>query len=179
MLFWHLGMTAAIVFLTLGRRIDYRVVLLGAILPDLIDKPIGRIFFEERFESGRLFGHSLLFVVVLILAIQVGLRGASARRWFILPVGAGIHLGLDAMWNHPVTLFWPLFTTRFPRFPVENYWLEVLSRPDIGSAVMEVVGLGLLLYLAYAFELERPGPRREFLRTGRLGGSRAGRARSE
>ena len=61
MLFWHLGMTCAIVFFALGaRRIDYRVVLLGAIISDVIDKPIGRIFFREEFESGRLFGHTLL-----------------------------------------------------------------------------------------------------------------------
>lgn len=171
MFFWHLGVTSAVVFLTLGRRrIDYRVVLLGAILPDLIDKPIGRIFFENTFENSRLVGHTLAFVVLLLFAVQVTLRGPTARRWFVLPIAALIHLALDAMWSHPVTLFWPLFGVHFPRFPVENYWLDVLLRPfeHPVEAVKELVGLGVLLYLGYAYELHRPGPRREFLRTGAL-----------
>jgi inner membrane protein len=171
MLFWHLGLTAAVIFLTLGRRrIDYRVVLLGAILPDLIDKPIGRIFFEKEFQTSRLFGHTLLVWVVLLLAIQLTLRGATARRWFILPIAAMLHLALDGMWNDPVTLFWPLFGTEFPKVPVETYWLEVLTRPleYPWVAIQELVGLGLLIYLGFAYRLHESVPRREFLRTGTL-----------
>jgi hypothetical protein len=36
-------------------RIDYWVVLLGAILPDLIDKPIGRIFLESHYPSPNIY----------------------------------------------------------------------------------------------------------------------------
>jgi inner membrane protein len=171
MFFWHLGVTAAIIFLTLGRRrIDYRVVLLGAILPDLIDKPIGRIFFEKQFQNSRLFAHTLAFSVVLLLLIQLFLRGETARRWFILPIACVLHLVLDAMWSEPVTLFWPLFGTHFPRVPVENYWWEVLLRPfdHPWVLVQELVGLGLLLYLGFAYHLHEPGPRRKFIRSGSL-----------
>jgi inner membrane protein len=171
MFFWHLGVTAAVVFLTLGRRrIDYRVVLLGAILPDLIDKPIGRLFFEEQFQTSRLFAHTLLFSVALLLMIQLTLRGPTARRWFILPIATMLHLALDGMWNDPVTLFWPLFGTEFPKVPVENYWIEVLLRPFDHPWVLlqEVVGLGLLVYLGFAYRLHESGPRREFIRSGTL-----------
>jgi inner membrane protein len=171
MLFWHLGLTWAIVFFALGaRRIDYRVVLLGAVLPDLIDKPVGRIFFEEQFQTSRLFGHTLLFVTVLLLAIQLVLRGRTARRWFILPIAALIHLVLDGMWNHPVTLFWPLFSTTFPPDPVDNYWLEMLLRPfeEPWELVKELVGLGIFVYLIRAFELQIPARRRDFVREGKL-----------
>ena len=171
MLFWHLGLTCLIVFLALGtRRIDYRVVLLGSLIPDLLDKPVGRILFEERFHTSRLYGHTLLFVVVLLLAVQLALRGSTARRWFILPIAVLIHLALDGMWNDPVTLFWPLFSTTFPPDPVENYWLEVLLRPleHPWELAKELVGLGVLLYLFRAFDLQDPMRRREFLRSGRL-----------
>jgi inner membrane protein len=171
MLFWHLGVTCVVVFFALGaRRIDYRVVMLGAILPDLIDKPLGRIFFEERFHTSRLFGHTLLFVTVLLLSIQIFLRGKTARRWFVLPIAALIHLVLDGMWSDPITLFWPLFSTTFPPDLVDNYWVEVLLRPLDHPLEMlgELVGLGILYYMYRAFGLQDRSRRREFFREGRL-----------
>jgi len=170
-LFWHLGATAAIVFATLGRRrIDYRVVLLGAILPDLIDKPIGRIFFEDRFQTSRLFGHTFLFVVVSLLSIQLILRGESARRWFILPIGCLLHLVLDGLWSDPVTLFWPLFGSTFPPHPTQDYWLEVLRRPleHPWVLVQEMFGLGVLLYIAWAYGLFDRSRLGAFVRSGKL-----------
>lgn len=178
MLLWHLGVTAAIVLVALGRRrIDYRVVLLGSILPDLIDKPVGRIFFEQQFENSRIFGHTLLFPLALVLAITLALRGEAARRWFVLPIAVALHLALDGMWDEPITLFWPLFGAEFPRVPVDGYWLQVLLAPleHPAEAAKELLGLGCLAYLGYAFDLHRAGPRREFLRTGLLGPSRGDR----
>ena len=171
MLFWHLGMTCAIVFFALGaRRIDYRVVLLGAIISDLVDKPIGRIFFKDHFESGRLYGHTLLVATFLLLGIQLTLRGATARKWFILPICMLIHQVLDAMWNSPIAWFWPLFGTRFPADPNDDYWWEVLTRPldHPWVLVQELVGLALLIYLARAYKLQDPDLRRRFLRQGQL-----------
>ena len=171
MLFWHLGLTAAVIFFTLGHRsIDYRVVLLGSILPDLIDKPIGRIFFEERFQNGRIFAHTLFFSIAVLLGVQVLLRGGTARRWFILPIASLIHLALDGMWSEPVTLFWPLFTTEFPQLPSESYWWEVLMRPLTRPVELlkETTGLALLAYIGFAYRLHERSRMREFLRTGSL-----------
>lgn len=171
MLFWHLGMTCAIVFFALGaRRIDYRVVLLGAVISDIVDKPIGRLFFADEFQNGRIFGHTLLVATALLLGIQLVLRGATARRWFILPICMLIHQVLDGMWNEPVTWFWPLFGPKFPPDPIQNYWMEVLTRPvdHPWELVKEVVGLGLLIYLARAYKLQDPELRRRFLRKGEL-----------
>ena len=171
MLFWHLGMTAAIVFLTLGkRRIDYRVVLLGSILSDLIDKPIGRIFFEDTFQTSRLFAHTLLFVVILVLGMQLFLRGERARRWYVLAVAVLLHLVLDGLWSDPITLFWPAFGTEFPPHAVDSYWLDVFLRPlrHPVEGLKELVGLGILFYMAYAYKLFDKNVRRDFVRTGKL-----------
>ena len=34
-------------------KVDYRFILLGSILPDLIDKPIGNVFLSHIFSNGR------------------------------------------------------------------------------------------------------------------------------
>lgn len=171
MLFWHLGMTAIVVFFTLGRRrIDYRVVLLGAILPDLIDKPIGRLFFEEEFQNSRLYGHTLLMWTAVLLLVMIALRGEAARRWFILPIAGMIHLVLDGMWNHPVTLFWPLFGTSFPKNPTNSYWLDVLfyvfRNPIIG--MQELIGIVAVVYLGMAYGLHKSEAFKRFVKTGEL-----------
>ena len=172
MLFWHLGVTAAIVYATLGRRrIDYRVVLLGALLPDLIDIPLGRFLLRDRYGTQHLWGHTLLLVVVLSLVVMLFLRGDTARRWFVLPMAALIHLGLDAMWSHPVAFYWPLFGP-FPREAIGPV-LHSLLRP--ATIVEELVGLGLLTYLFVGHDLQDRGHRREFLRTGKLEGANPAR----
>ena len=54
-----------------GRTGDRRLIgfaALGALIPDLIDKPVGHILFAETLDSGRLFGHGLLFVGILLAA---------------------------------------------------------------------------------------------------------------
>ena len=170
MLFWHLGITALIIFATIGRRrVDFRVVLLGSILPDIIDKPLGRIFFEETFQTSRLFGHTLALTFTILLVVMLTLRGESARRWFILPIAMLLHLGLDAMWNHPITLFWPLFGG-FPPEPMQGYWLEVLLRPFKHplEALKEAAGLVALIYMYLGFGLSDKKVRLRFFRTGEL-----------
>lgn len=171
MLFWHLGLTVAIIFFTLGRRsIDYRVVMLGGVLPDLIDKPIGTIVFRAQFENGRIYGHTLLFSLLLVLGIGVFLRGRNARRWFVLPIGCLIHLALDGMWDDPITLFWPFFGLGFPLTIGDDYWLQILLRPfeHPAYALQESLGLGLLVYFAFAFGLNQRDRMLAFLRTGTL-----------
>jgi inner membrane protein len=173
MLFWHLGVTAAIVYATLGRRrIDYRVVLLGALLPDLVDVPIGRFFLRDRYGSQHLWGHTLLLVVVLSFGVMLFLRGEAARRWFVLPMAALVHLGLDAMWSHPITFYWPLFGTDFPREQLGPWW-HALARPV--EILKELVGLGLLAYLGVGHHLQDPDHRRAFLKTGKLEGANPAR----
>ncbi len=80
LLFGHLGITLG-VYLGLGTFIsrlrviiDPRYLAIGALLPDLIDKPIGRVIFASTLANGRIIGHTLLFTLL------IALTGAPVRE---------------------------------------------------------------------------------------------------
>ena len=62
LLFAHLGLTLARARLIRGA--DLAFVLLGSMLPDIIDKPLGTILFGTP-AMGRIFAHTLLFLLLL------------------------------------------------------------------------------------------------------------------
>ncbi|WP_196769050.1 metal-dependent hydrolase [Neomoorella thermoacetica] len=43
--------------------IDYRLVLIGSMLPDIIDKPLGGVIFKETLGNGRIYAHTLVFLL--------------------------------------------------------------------------------------------------------------------
>jgi len=45
-----------------GGLFDLRLWVLGGLLPDIIDKPVGFLFFN----NGRIFSHSLVFFLLLL-----------------------------------------------------------------------------------------------------------------
>ena len=52
----------------LSIHIDIRVLLIGSLLPDIIDKPVGLLFFSETLSNGRIFCHTLLFFILMTIA---------------------------------------------------------------------------------------------------------------
>jgi len=81
---------------------------LGSVLPDLVDKVLGRIIFSSSLDNGRIFFHSLW--IVLLFAI-VGLVVWNYYRSFsFLVVGFGVllHQLADLMWTSPVSWYYPL-----------------------------------------------------------------------
>ena len=52
-------------FALLSSYVDIRLLLLGSLLPDIIDKSVGQVFFRETFASGRIFSHTLLFLIII------------------------------------------------------------------------------------------------------------------
>ena len=169
MIFWHLGLTTVIVYVTLGRRrIDYRFILLGAIAPDLVDGFLGLFFFEGP--AGRWISHSILAVVVVSVMIIVGLRGETRLAWFGLGVGWLLHLVGDGMWGAPETFFWPAFGGEFSQEPREPYSWDLVANPwdHLGTWAGELVGLAILAWFWVAFEMSRDGRARLFLSDGYL-----------
>ncbi len=169
MILWHLGLATLIVYVTLGRRrIDYRFILLGAILPDIVDPVVG--LFVPQGPSGRGVAHSILAVVVVSVVIIVGLRGETRLAWFGLGVGWLLHLVGDGMWSSPETFFWPAFGNTFSATPAEPYSWDLFVHPldHLSTWAGELVGFAILVWFWVAFELGRDGRARLFLRDGYL-----------
>jgi hypothetical protein len=168
-IFWHLGLATVIVYVTLGRRrIDYRYILLGAVLPDVIDGILGSFLFEGP--SGRWIAHSLIANVVVTVLIILVLRGETRLAVFGIGVGWLTHLVGDAMWDAPQTFFWPLAGTEFADAPAEPYSWDLFTAPldHVWTWVGEVVGVGVLAWFWIAFQLGDTERRKLFLKDGYL-----------
>jgi len=148
--------------------IDYRLVILGSILPDLIDKPLGVFILREELSNGRIFAHSLLFVVLLLLAALAWRRSAGPAL-SLLALGSAAHLALDRLWMDPDTLLWPLLRWRLERQDVSDWpeqMLEQLST-DPYVYVSEVVGAAVVAALLASLLVRRG--LRGFALSGRMG----------
>ena len=101
----HLGYTTGAVRISqkfaLSRPLDYRLVALMAILPDVIDRAL-YAFVIPGAQSGRLFAHTLIFGLVL-LAVLVVIR-RDLWIYSILPL---LHLLMDLQGLSAHQFFWP------------------------------------------------------------------------
>jgi len=131
-------------------------------LPDIIDKPLGQIFFGTP-AIGRVFAHTLLFLFIL-LTLAYSMRNIMLAS---ISLGVLIHLALDSMWQNPVTLFWPMLGY-FPVVPYLdtlsfiNSLLNELHNPTV--LVPEMVGLSYIIYLASVLAPEMSKESQEGLR---------------
>lgn len=105
-------------------RLDKRVFFFGALLPDLIDKPLyylpawltGKRGAAAGILSGtHLFAHTGLFLMVLAVAALI----TRSRPLRALAIGVTTHLVLDVVglslsWR---SLLWPVFGWHFPAYP--------------------------------------------------------------
>ena len=131
---------------------DRRAIVLaglGAILPDLIDKPLGHILLNSSIDFGRIYAHSgLFFIAILVLAIAYRKRKGT---WLLMALAAGVlsHLVLDSMWELPVTLFYP-FLGDFGQHYFPNYVVESLAK-ELESVYEWVFGVSALSILLYTY----------------------------
>jgi hypothetical protein len=170
MLFWHAGATIAIARYTFrDDRMDLRMLVLGALLPDLIDTPIGLLLYDSL-GGVRLVTHGLVLASVFMVGVVFSTRRGRPRKlWMPLAIGLLFHMLLDAMWLDPETLWWPLlgweFTAAGPA-SAGAYLEEILT--DWRTWATELVGLGYIIYLWRAARLKDPERRRTLLATGRV-----------
>ncbi|MBI2860434.1 MAG: metal-dependent hydrolase [Chloroflexi bacterium] len=152
----------------LASRIDIRLLMVGALLPDLIDKPVGQFFFRETFSHGRIFSHTLLFLLALTLA-GIYLRRRYGSTWLLaLSAGTLTHLAFDEMWRAPATLFWPMLGLAFDRIDLAEWMPNILHAllNDPSVYVPELLGAGVLAWLGVT--LLRRRKLRAFVRHGQV-----------
>ncbi len=166
---WHLGIAALIVYVTLGRRrIDYRMVLIGALLPDLVDGVLGLIWFEGA--AGRWIAHSIFAAIAVTVVILLTFSGERRQSLFGIGVGWLLHLVADGMWLAPLTFLWPAFGTEFSTAPREPYSWDLFTEPlsHLSTWGGELVGLAILAWFVIAFRLGDRARLKLFLSDGYL-----------
>jgi membrane-bound metal-dependent hydrolase YbcI (DUF457 family) len=108
-----------------GKKWIVPIAAFGAILPDIIDKPLGHLLLSGTLDSGRIYGHTLLFFAVLFAVGLLLWRYKRSIALAVVGVGLGSHLVLDSMWNLPVSLFWPILGP-FQQYHYPDYFATSL-----------------------------------------------------
>ena len=171
MLFWHAGASLWLFrWIFRDPKVDVRFLLLGALLPDLIDLPLGTLILAERYSTGELWFHSLTVAsVYMAVVLLLTRRGRKRRAYMALGVGWLFHLLLDGMWTTPEVLFWPFFGLEIPAGQAPYWplaWERALSDP--WRWVLEATGLAYLTWLWFALGMNLPDRRAAVSATGRL-----------
>ncbi len=170
MLFWHLGGSLWLFrWIFRDPKVDVRFLLFGAILPDLVDLPLGTLLLTDRYSTGELWFHSLTFPALYMAGVLIYTRRGRRRRAF-MAVGVGwlFHLLLDGMWTNQDVFFFPFFdyipAGEAPFWPLA--WERAMSDP--WRWLKEVAGLSYLAWLWITLDLRSPERRRQVKETGRL-----------
>lgn len=134
-------------------RFDHRFLVVGALLPDVIDGITG----------GAWVLHSLTGAVALLVVVMLATIGRRTwrKRLIAIPIGVLLHLVFDFAFANTSVFWWP-FTGGFDgaSLPVaERGWWNV---------VLELIGAGLLVWAWRLFGLADTERRRHFQRTGQL-----------
>lgn len=171
MLFWHLGASLWLFrWIFRDPKVDIRFLFLGAILPDLIDMPVGTLFLADRFSTGELWLHSLLLPTIYMSGVLVATRrGRRRRAWMALGIGWLFHLLLDGMWVNQDVFLWPFFGWEIPAGEAPYWplaWERALSDP--WRWFKEAVGLSYLVWIWFALGLQIKDRRHNVVVSGRL-----------
>lgn len=158
------------------RKLPWRPLAIGTLLPDLLDKPIyyGQVLLTGKhgaelglFSGTRTFGHSLFFLVILLL----GARLAGSRVFLALAAGVATHLILDnylepfsvfSIYSSRIALFFPAYGLVFPVAKHPGLGEHLLSHLRLSDIMGECAGLLLLAReRLFIFRAIRRGPAAE------------------
>jgi hypothetical protein len=129
---------------------------------------------RDTLSSGIIYGHTLLFLILLTLAGVIVYR-SYGRTWLLaFSFGTFTHLILDQMWRLPEALLWPAYGFAFKRIVLTDWarrtWLNLLTDPEI--YIPEIVGGVILVLFLWVLVRSRSLP--GFMRRGKVGWSQSG-----
>ncbi len=156
LILWHVATAVAAVAAVFGDpRFDYRLLLVGSVLPML-----------DAVTGGRWIMHTLMFSVALVVVVMLATIGRREvrRRWLALPIGTLLYLVFSASWNDAATFWWPAGGWS----ALGDQDVPFVGRPWAVTAGLEVAGLALVMWGWRRARLDDPRRREELLRKGRF-----------
>jgi hypothetical protein len=132
---------------------DHRLLIVGALLPDLIDAPFG----------GARVAHALLAPVAVLVVVMLSTQGRRPLRKSLLaiPIGMLLHLVFDGAFREATPFWWP-FTGTLGSEPLPSIARGWWNVP------LELVGLAILAGFWRFWGLGDPARRSRFLREGKV-----------
>jgi hypothetical protein len=120
------------------------LISIGAILPDLLDKPIGALIFG----IGRWIGHSILFQLTFYIIVKIVVQKYKPSFYKkydieILLTGAIIHLIGDLPGLPLETIFWPMLGG----FEISGNSSFLLGYQNIETIITEIGGVLVITIL--------------------------------
>lgn len=155
MLFWFIGTAFLTVwFVFRDDRFDYRVLALGAVMPDVVDGVTG----------GSWVMHSVTASIALLAMVMAVARRGSLRRrrWLALPIGSLLHLVFDGAFDNTKNFWWP-----FTGLSFGDQGIPSVGRMTV-NIVLEAAGTAMLWWIWRTNELSNPARRERFMKTGHL-----------
>jgi len=151
--FFHLFTGIVLGFLCAELFHDRRWLIpctIGAILPDLIDKPLGYLVLSSSIGYGRIFTHTLALALLIVAAGIAYWKLRNDPGLAALGIGILSHQVLDLMWRQPVNWYYPFLGPFHGGFTEDFFWvkfLEELHNPF--EVILGVMVLILLLALIF------------------------------
>lgn len=155
MLLWFFGTAIVSVwFVFRDANFDYRLLCVGAIVPDVVDVGFG---------GARAF-HSIAVSIAALLGVVIASSGRKRwrKRALAIPIGMMLHLVYDGAFTKARLFWWPIGGLHFRDDPLPSISRGLLDIP------LELLGLGLLIWVWRSFGLRSPSRRTAFIHTGRL-----------
>lgn len=98
---------------------------IGSVLPDLVDKVLGRIIFSSTLDNGRIFFHSLSIVLLFVLVGLIVWYYYRSFSFLVVGFGVLLHQIVDMMWTSPVSWYYP-FLGPYPADFTPDYFQRAL-----------------------------------------------------
>lgn len=154
MLLWFAGTAVlAIWFVFRDPRFDYRLLVVGAIVPSVVALVASRATALD----------SIALHVALLAVVMFAVRRGPVRRTLLgLPLGGLLYLVFTGAWVDAEVFWWP-----FGGVDLDAAAATVGER-GWWNLALELAGAAMCVWIVRRARLVEPEPRRRFLRTGTL-----------
>lgn len=155
MVLWFIATSVITIWFVFGDpRFDYRTLIVGALVPSVVD----------AFSGGMWLLHTLVFSVgllALVMLVTVGRRGLR-RSLLGLALGVLLHLVFTGAWTDTAVFWWPFSGAELGQTPLPEVSRGWWNLP------LEALGAVGVVWIVVRSGLTGRDARREFLRTGYL-----------